>query len=73
MSMLAELECLTRVSARGVALTLHFRTLQWPHGNEFTQKMTDSREAELSRTTWDEFAREDAMWYVCANPEKKGS
>ena len=35
--------------------------------------MTDSREAEISRATWDEFAREDAMWYVCASPEKKQS
>jgi SAM-dependent methyltransferase len=34
--------------------------------------LSDSHEAEISRATWDEFAREDAMWYVVAWPEKRG-
>jgi SAM-dependent methyltransferase len=35
--------------------------------------LSDSHDAEISRATWDEFARNDAMWYVAAWPEKRGA
>lgn len=36
-------------------------------------QVPDARSADLSRDTWDSFAREDAMWYVVAWSAKRGA